>query len=227
MQMVERAIVWSGGALFAGSLVLCAVLYLVVFDHERPLYGWQPIATDIALFGLFAAHHSVFARGRVKRTIAAVIPRRLLRSSYVWTASMLLVMVCVCWRPVGGELYHTHGVATLLHAVVQLAGLGLIAWSVAKIDALELAGIRQTAGNGQLHVGGPYSFVRHPLYLGWILAVWGTARMTGDRLVFALITSVYLLIAIPWEERALTRDFGDAYERYKVTVRWRVLPFIY
>jgi methanethiol S-methyltransferase len=227
MQMVERAIVWSGGAMFAGSLVLCSVLYVVVFDRERPPYGWQPIVIDIALFGLFAAHHSVFARGHVKRTIGAVIPRHLLRSSYVWTASLLLVVVCVWWRPIGGELYHAQGVPAFLHAVVQLAGLCLSAWSVAKIDALELAGIRQPAGNGQVHVGGPYKFVRHPLYLGWILAVCGAARMTGDRLVFALITSTYLLIAIPWEERALSRDFGDAYAKYKLTVRWRVLPFIY
>jgi methanethiol S-methyltransferase len=227
MQLVERAIAWSGGAMFAGALVLCTVLYLVVFDRERPPHGWRPIVIDIALFALFAAHHSLFARGRVKRTIAAVVPPRLLRSSYVWTASMLLVMVCVWWRPIGGELYHAQGLPALVHAIVQLAGLGLAAWSVAKIDPLELAGIRQPAGNGQIHVGGPYKFVRHPLYLGWILAVGGAARMTGDRLVFALMTSTYLLIAIPWEERALIRDFGDAYARYKLRVRWRVIPFIY
>jgi methanethiol S-methyltransferase len=227
MQMVERAIVWSGGALFAGSLALCTASYLIVFDREGPPHGWEPIAIDAGLFGLFAVHHSVFARARVKRTITSLVPPRLLRSSYVWIASLLLVAVCVGWRPIGGELYHVRGLRALLHAVVQLAGLALIAWSVAKIDALELAGIRQPAGGGDLHADGPYRFVRHPLYLGWIVAVFGTARMTGDRLAFALMTSSYLLMAIPWEERSLLRDFGDAYARYQRTVRWRVIPFIY
>jgi hypothetical protein len=249
MQPVERAIVWIGGALFAGSLVLCTVWYLAVFDRDGAQHGWQPIFYDVGLFTVFAAHHSVFARERAKRMIGAVVPQRLLRSCYVWTASILLVMVCLWWQPVGGELYHAYGLRAVLHAGVQLAGIGLMAWSVKKIDPLELAGIRppphaaratarQVAGagadlrasggaGGELHVDGPYRFVRHPLYLGWILAVFGTSRMTGDRMVFALMTSAYLLLAIPWEERGLGCDFGEAYARYRQTVRWRVIPFIY
>jgi protein-S-isoprenylcysteine O-methyltransferase Ste14 len=69
--------------------------------------------------------------------------------------------------------------------------------------------------------------VRHPLYFGWVLAVLGTAHMTGDRLAFGAITTLYLLLAIPWEERSLTRSFGDDYTRYQRKVRWRIVPFIY
>ena len=103
----------------------------------------------------------------------------------------------------------------------------MIALSVRAIDALELAGIRRDARDGELQAGGPYGLVRHPIYLGWMLIVFGSAHMTGDRLAFAAVTSLYLAIAIPWEERALETAFGDRYQRYKQQVRWRVVPYIY
>jgi methanethiol S-methyltransferase len=65
------------------------------------------------------------------------------------------------------------------------------------------------------------------LYLGWILLVFGAPRMTGDRMLFAVVTTAYLVVAIPWEERSLAGSFGDAYARYKQAVRWRLIPFIY
>jgi methanethiol S-methyltransferase len=225
--MVERIVVWTGGALFVASLAVCASSYLVVFGYETPWHGWQPPVVDVALLTVFAAHHSLFARDRVKRTMAAMIPQRLLRSCYVWTASTLLVLVCLLWQPVGGELYGARGAQAIAHAGVQLAGVWLIARSVAKIDALDLAGIRPAVDAVGLQIGGPYRLVRHPLYLGWLLTVFGTPRMTGDRLVFAAMTSGYLVVAIPWEERALARSFGDGYARYKSIVRWRLIPFIY
>ncbi len=69
--------------------------------------------------------------------------------------------------------------------------------------------------------------MRHPLYLGWTLVVFGAAAMTGDRLGFAAITTLYLMLAIPWEERSLRAAFGSDYERYIRQVRWRMIPFIY
>jgi protein-S-isoprenylcysteine O-methyltransferase Ste14 len=108
-----------------------------------------------------------------------------------------------------------------------LGGLWLIARSVSRIDALELAGIRSAARSETLQIAGPYRWVRHPLYLGWILLVFGTAHMTGDRLAFAVISTAYLLIAIPWEERSLRQAFGPAYADYQRAVHWRVVPFVY
>jgi methanethiol S-methyltransferase len=223
---VEHAIVWTGGAAFVASLALCAATYLVAFGRPHPFGGWQPIAADAALFALFAAHHSLFARERVKRAIALAVPPLMVRSLYVWTASLLLALVCLFWQPVGGELYDRHGAPAIAHAVVQLAGVWLVARSVARIDGLELAGIRPPAAGG-LQVGGPYRLVRHPLYLGWMLIVFGAAGMSGDRLAFAALTSAYLIIAVQWEERSLTRTFGEEYARYKRHVRWRLIPFIY
>jgi methanethiol S-methyltransferase len=227
MRQIERVMVWSGGVLFAGALVLCAFTYLVVFSRAGEPQGWPPLLIDTALLGVFAVHHSLFAREHVKRAIAAVIPPHLLRSFYVWIASALFGLVCLLWQPVGGLLFEAHGARAAAHLAAQIAGVWLIAKSVAAIDALELAGIRPPSAAGDLQVGGPYHFVRHPLYLGWILLVFATPRMTGDRMLFAVVTTAYLVVAIPWEERSLAGSFGDAYARYKQAVRWRLIPFIY
>jgi methanethiol S-methyltransferase len=242
--MATRIFVWTGGAMFVMSLALCTWWYLVVFARASPFAGWRPVVVDALLFSCFALHHSVFARDRLKRAVAAVMPERLTRSFYVWTASLLLIVVCMLWQPVGGELYEAHGVRAIAHAALQLVGIAVIVQSVRAIDALDLAGIRQiaTLGNSSrlltrsgpdsatvdiLQTRGPYRWVRHPLYLGWMLAVFGAAHMTGDRAVFAAITSFYLVIAIPWEERSLARAFAREYETYRRQVRWRVIPFVY
>src|SRR5262249_55916468 len=99
--------------------------------------------------------------------------------------------------------------------------------SVRMIDALQLAGIHRAIASETLQAGGPYRFVRHPVYLGWMLVVFGAAHMTGDRLVFAAMTSAYLIVAIPWGEQALDRAFPGAYAEYRRLVRWRVVPFVY
>ena len=87
------------------------------------------------------------------------------------------------------------------------------------------------AGTGSKHnalqIAGPYRWVRHPLYLGWLLMVFGAAHMTGDRMAFAAATTGYLIVAIPWAERSLRQSFGDRYDRYIRDVKWRMIPFIY
>jgi protein-S-isoprenylcysteine O-methyltransferase Ste14 len=231
MNKFERLIVWSGGTLFVLSLVACAYKYLFVWASPATEGGrWTPAgaaAIDAVLFGVFALHHSLFARDAIKRQIARAIPDRLLRSFYVWTASLLLITVLALWQPVAGRVYTVTGWRALAHAAVQLGGLWLIAQSVAKIDPLELAGIKPASGGEALQIAGPYRWVRHPLYLGWLLAVFGAAHMTANRLTFAAMTTFYLCLAIPWEERSLRRIFGESYARYQRTVRWRIVPYVY
>jgi protein-S-isoprenylcysteine O-methyltransferase Ste14 len=228
---LERAVVWAGGGLFVASIALTSWVYALWFRASRPWTGWGPVLFDSALFSVFALHHSLFARTWMKAALAAIVPERLIRSLYVSIASGLLILVCLLWKPIGGEVYAAgSGWLRVLHAIVQLTGLWLIARSVQAIDALELAGIRPAAStpvSDGLKVHGPYGLVRHPLYLGWILIVFGAAHLTGDRLAFAAISSFYLLLAIPWEERSLEQVFGDEYVNYKRQVRWRVLPFLY
>lgn len=230
MTQFERLFVWTGGALFVGSLAATAWWWAFSLARVAPFAGWPPIVYDAVTFTVFALHHSVFARASIKAALSRLIAERLLRSVYVWTASLLLVAVCRLWRLVGGNLYHVAGWPASVHVTAQVMGLLLIVFSVRAIDALELAGIRASGECNQvqtLQVAGPYRLVRHPLYLGWMLIVFGAARMTGDRLLFALITTLYLIAAIPWEERSLEDAFGDAYTRYKREVRWKMVPFVY
>ena len=219
--------VWLGGALFVLALAFCAWSYVVVMGRSAPVTGSTALAIDAALLTLFALHHSLFARERVKDAITQLIPAALVRSCYVWIASALLILVCALWRQIGSELYAVRGVPAIALVAVQLVGLWIAARGAAWINPLELAGIRPPSESNGPQVTGPYHWVRHPLYLGWLLMVFGTPHMTGDRLAFAAITTGYLVVAIPWEERSLRRSFGETYARYMRAVKWRMIPFIY
>jgi protein-S-isoprenylcysteine O-methyltransferase Ste14 len=240
-RLFERLFVWLGGALFVASLAFCAYSYVVRWSGTRePLVylssqghvyqiapGLPAAVFDGLLLALFATHHSLFARTRVKRWLVQMVAPDLLRSVYVWIASLLLIVVCLLWQPIDRDLYHITGWRAFIHAAVQVLGVLVIAWSVRAIDALELAGIRHVPPSDALQTVGPYRLVRHPLYTGWMLAVFGAAHLTADRFAFAVFTTAYLAIAIPWEERALVEAFGAQYEQYKLRVRWRLIPYIY
>ena len=225
--ITSRAFVWVGGALFVASLALCLWWYLMILGQPAPAGVWPALVVDILLLGVFATHHSVCARPRVKALMTRAVPDKLQRSVYVWIASTLLIVVCLAWQRVGGTVYSVAGWRAAAHAGLQLFGVALIAWSVAGIDPLELAGIRDERARGGLQTAGPYGWVRHPLYFGWVLAAFGAAHMTGDRLAFAAITTLYLAIAVPWEERSLINSFGDEYREYQQHVRWRIVPYVY
>lgn len=227
---------WAGGVVFATSLTYFAYLYLVRFAAATGpwpgLHGLGDVGWNVGLFTGFALHHSVLARAGLKQRVASAVGPALVRSTYVWIASLLFVGVCVAWRPVPGVLWSTGlPVNAILH-VVQLVGVVLTLRAAARIDVLDLAGVRQvrplTAGRpAALSSAGGYSIVRHPIYLAWLLLVWPAPVMTGTRLTFAAISTVYLMVAIPLEERDLARTFGPAYEDYRRKVRWRVIPWIY
>jgi protein-S-isoprenylcysteine O-methyltransferase Ste14 len=228
---MDRLIAWLGGGIFVASLAVCGWWYFVALGDAAPPRSDAAVAAafDTALITIFALHHSLFARDALKRRLSA-IPAHLVRTLYVWVASLLLILVVAMWRRIGGIIYDAHGILTFAHIALQLLGLWLIVRATAGLDPLELAGIRAArhdTGGESLQVGGPYRVVRHPLYLGWILLFCGIPRMTGDRLVFAALTSAYLMIAIPLEERSLVQSFGDEYRRYRARVRWRVIPFVY
>ena len=230
MSSLERLFVWAGGAIFVLSLGACAYMYVVVWRSPSPVADagmTRAVVLNSVLFGAFALHHSLFARESIKALVARIVPARVVRSFYVWTASALLLVVLAFWQPVAGLIYSAGGWRGAAHTALQLCGIWLIARSVGRIDPLELAGIRAVSRSEALQVGGPYRWVRHPLYLGWILVVFGAAQMTGDRFVFAVISTAYLLVAIPWEERSLRGAFGAAYADYQRTVPWRVIPFVY
>jgi methanethiol S-methyltransferase len=229
MTTIERVFVWLGGGVFVASLGLAAYIFAVSWPEAPPLAPDRAavaVAVNALLFTAFALHHSLLARDRVKAWLTQVLPVRLLRSFYVWTASLLFAVTMLGWRPIGHVLYQAPWWLSPFLYTTQAVGLGLIVGAARIIDALELAGIRPGTGAG-LAIRGPYRLVRHPLYLGWLLVVWGTPLLTGDRLTLASLSATYLLLAMPWEEQSMARTLGDDYERYRVLVRWRLIPGLY
>jgi protein-S-isoprenylcysteine O-methyltransferase Ste14 len=228
-----RLFAWGGGTAFVASLAWFVFFYYSVLGQRtapREALA-RHLIIDVLLFGAFAAHHSLFARDRVKQFITRRLSPSLERSAYVWIASVLFTLVCTAWRPIpGGEIYHVAGWPGMLIRSVQVLGLLLTFRAAAVLDVLELSGVRQALGwprQSHVEVVGPYRWIRHPLYAGWMMFVFGSPDMTVDRLTFAVVSSAYILIAIPWEERSLRASLGDGYERYKETVKWRLLPFVY
>jgi protein-S-isoprenylcysteine O-methyltransferase Ste14 len=229
-----RAFAWAGGAAFALSILYCG--YFIFFGLARPVAPMpraaivRAILVDVVLFGLFAAHHSLAARTAIKRLVVRWIGTGLERSFYVWVASGLLAVTCLLWQPIPGTLYRTSGALAGALTLLEITGVVLTVLATRVMDPLELAGIRQLQRQAvptRLQIVGPYHLVRHPLYLGWMLMVFAAPMMTTSRLLFAIVSSGYLLLAIPWEERALVRMFGEEYGRYKQRVRSKVIPYLY
>lgn len=227
------ALAWLGGALFVLSLSTCVYFYAVVLGTPAtsgPPANAAAIAGNIALFSAFALHHSVLARTRMKRVITRVVPAAFERSLYVWIASLLLLAVCWLWQPLPGSAYNVPQPWRWLCYLVQMVGVVLTWRGAAVVDVLELAGVRQTRHETrpvEFRIVGPFRLVRHPIYLGWMLMVFGAPSMTMGRLLFACVSSTYLLLAIPWEERSLIETFGDRYRAYQAAVRWRLLPGVW
>jgi protein-S-isoprenylcysteine O-methyltransferase Ste14 len=237
-------IAWGGTLAFAASLLLFLYAYLFRFvdPSMRAASGMPtadsaavPAGIDTLLFSVFALHHSVFARARVKAIVQRLVPPELERSLYTWVASLLFALVCWWWLPVPGTLYRLEQPWRALAFAVQAAGLVMTIHASRLLDVLDLSGVRpvqRAAANAParhvaLKTTGVYGFVRHPLYFAWMILVFATPDMTATRLVFAVVSTLYLGLAIPWEERALVQIFGREYEQYRRLVRWRMVPFLY
>jgi protein-S-isoprenylcysteine O-methyltransferase Ste14 len=225
-----------GAGAFAASLAWFFYSYFVRFSQPAPPGPVvRPIAIDVLLFTLFAAHHSVLARTGVKSGLQRRVAPAVERSLYTWAASLLFIVVCARWQPVPGVLYDIPFPWSLAGYAVQAAGAALTVASAAAIDALDLAGVRpallarsgQAARHVPLRTRGIYGIVRHPLYSAWAMMVFGTPTMTATCAAFAVISTLYLAVAIPWEERGLTHVFGHDYDAYRREVRWRMIPFLY
>lgn len=223
---------WAGGAVFVASLGYLIYFYAIVLaspagDVTR---AGRNATQNLALFTAFALHHSVLARSGAKARVNRLVPPRYERSLYVWVASLLLIGVCLLWQPLPGVAYAVGNWWRLPFWALQMCGALLTTRAAGAIDPLELAGIRQTTGpasNDNLKIRGPFLVVRHPIYLGWMMMVFLTPTMTINRLLFATISSAYLVLAIPWEEKSLVAAHGLRYQEYQQAVRWRVIPGIW
>jgi protein-S-isoprenylcysteine O-methyltransferase Ste14 len=234
-QRLARPIALGGLLFFIGALVFFAYRYVVVFGREiTGTINTPAVVTNVLLFTGFALHHSLFARDAVRKRITRSVGV-LERSTYVWIASALFIAVCAWWQPIAGAAWRIDepGVVWLLRAA-QLVGVWLTLRSALMIDFLELAGVRQVGevlsdavDAPTFKTSGPYGWVRHPIYSGWFLFVFALPTMTMTQFVFAVTSSVYLLIAIPLEERSLRQSSAGAYDRYMQQVRWKLLPHVF
>jgi protein-S-isoprenylcysteine O-methyltransferase Ste14 len=248
-----RAFAWTGASLFLLSLGYFVHAYAVTFAH--PAIGGgaaRAVTWNVALFTLFAIHHSVFARAGVREWVTRIVPPPLERSVYVWIASLLFIAVVALWRPVPGVAWHAEGAALWALRALQICGVWLTLRGAAVLDVFELAGIRNPEGfrlrgaklpgarprtdgvggglqasDTEFKTSGPYGWVRHPIYAGWFLIVFAASPMTMTRLVFAVVSGAYLIVAIPLEERSMRALTPGAYDRYMARVRWRLLPGVY
>jgi protein-S-isoprenylcysteine O-methyltransferase Ste14 len=185
------------------------------------------LAINFALIALFGLQHSIMARSGFKQRLTRVLPESMERSTFVLATSLVLILLYWQWRPLPQAIWTvTDPVgAGVLWALFAL-GFGLVLASTFVIDHFDLFGLRQVWLNllGRAYRHPPfkvtwfYRVVRHPIYLGLLLAFWSAPTMTLGRLAFALGMSVYIMIGIGYEERDLVRFLGEDYRRYRERV---------
>jgi protein-S-isoprenylcysteine O-methyltransferase Ste14 len=226
--------------LYGGVVYLVFVatfLYAVAFIGNLPvpktIDSGEPGPVVVALLintlllGLFAIQHSVMARPAFKRWWTRFVPSPVERSTYVLLASLALLLLYWQWRPMPEIIWSvTNPVGILLLQALFWTGCGIVLISLFLINHFELFGLSQVYARLQRRALPPpvfktplfYKKVRHPIYLGFLIAFWATPNMTAGHLLFSIATTGYIMIGIYFEERDLVALFGDQYHRYREQV---------
>jgi protein-S-isoprenylcysteine O-methyltransferase Ste14 len=219
--------------------VLCYALCLVAFVYAIGFIGGfltptmldgppqrslgVALGADVALLLAFALQHSIMARPAFKRWWTRMVPEAAERSTYVLASSIAVGALFAFWEPMGGVVWQSEGAVRTAMIGLYLFGWALLLYTTFLIDHFDLFGLKQVwrklAGREyrapQFYTPSLYKLVRHPLYIGWLTIFWAAPTMTVSHLVFALVTTAYILFAIRLEERDLVSAFGADYVAYR------------
>lgn len=224
--------------------VICYLIFLVTFLYAIGFVGNvivpksidtgtmnSPLSIaliiDAVLLSVFAIQHSVMARQWFKRAWTSVVPSHVERSTYVLLASLALLLLYWQWQPMGPVIWDVkNATGRMLLLGLFWIGWGGVLFSTYLVDHFALFGLKQVYSHlqGKVESAIPfkspslYKMVRHPLYLGFVIAFWSTPTMTFGHLFFAAMTTVYIIIAIQFEERDLIQSYGDTYRVYRQRV---------
>lgn len=223
-----------GYGLFAYTFFLAVFMYAVGFlgnflvptrlDGEATMDLLPALAINLGLLGLFAVQHSLMARPVFKKWLTRWVPQSAERSTYVMASNLAMVAVFAGWQPLGISIWEvTQPVAAAAIYGVFFLGWATVFLSTCLISHFDLFGLRQVWLQWQgkpyesLRFNTPlfYQWVRHPLYVGWLMAIWATPTMGAGHLLFAVGTTVYILTAIQLEENDLVDAHGVAYRAYQ------------
>jgi methanethiol S-methyltransferase len=210
------------GVGFLGNLVVPKPIDaepVIPFSHALLING--------GLLLLFAVQHSVMARPWFKRVWTRIVPQPVERSTYVLLSSLALILLFWQWQPMGGVIWEVRNEGPrILLMLIYATGCAILLVSTFLINHFDLFGLRQVwlylrgQEYTQLRFRTPflYRYVRHPLYVGWLLMFWATPVMTAAHLVFAVLSSAYIFTAIQFEEHDLIAAHGEAYRSYREAV---------
>jgi len=228
-----------GYALVAYLIFFASFVWLILFTGNLPFAPTtvdraidgaplvQAALIDLGLIALFGLQHSIMARPAFKARWSRLVPSSVERATYVLAASLALLLILNFWHTLPGEIWDVRGSpAEPVIWVLFAIGWGVLFISTWLINHFELFGLLQAWRHGrEVPAAAPvlreplfYKWVRHPLYLGFVIAFWATPHMTASHLLLAAGMTLYILIGIAHEERDLVAHFGPAYDDYRKRV---------
>jgi methanethiol S-methyltransferase len=202
-------------------------------DGPSRMPWMQAALIDAGLLALFAVQHSVMARRGFKRVWTKLVPPAIERSTFVLFSSAALYALCRWWEPLPALYGTKNGMLSAILLAVSLFGFGVVLISTFLVNHFELFGLKQVSDYWRGIPPQPLAFktpalykvVRHPIYLGFVIAFWAAPRMSMGHMFFAVMCTAYILVAVQFEERDLISLYGDTYREYRKQVSM-IIPFM-